>query len=274
MFHARKLKPDRSIGGFIYPLSILLFFGLSSLLFGFVVGFYAIAGFFGIYAVYALFIFARTGNLGHLVVSLYQIFVGCMLILAAQFIDLGMHYTRKEWLIAWVTGIIFFGVLIVYLAATKKIKWRGREIFELAAETVEDAGNGYTPRPRPVGKVEFSRQELLAFARFCARNLIAVVYLSPRQATLVPIKMGDEYSFLFRSAGSQLEQTWISFDFEGDVSVHIAQKDYLDYREPLAFDKLCESLGQLFIDFAGMHQRGEGVRIIDRLDAVGLSYFS
>jgi hypothetical protein len=197
-----------------------------------------------------------------------------MLILAAQFIDMGMRFARKEWLIAWITGIIFFGVLIVYLAATKKIKWRGREIFELAAETVEEAGNGYTPRPRPVGKVEFSKQELLAFARFCARNLIAVIYLSPRQATFVPIKMGDEYSFLFRSTGSQQEQTWISFDFDGEASVHISQKDYLDYKEPLAFDKLCESLGQLFIEFAGMHQRGEGVRIIDRLDALRLSYFS
>ncbi len=273
MFQTRKLKPDRSIGKLIYPLSVLLSFGVSTLIFGFVVGFIVLASFFWIYALYALFIFIRTGNLGHLVVAAYQVYMGIILLLAAQYLT-DLDTAREEWKIAWITGVIVFGILIIYLAWTKKIKWRGREIFELAAETVEEAGNGYTPRPRPVGRVEFSRQELLAFGRFCARNLIGLVYLSPRQATLVPIKMGDEYSFLFRSAGSQLEQTWISFDFDGDVSVHIAQKDYLDFQEPLAFDKLCESLGRLFIEFAELHQRGEGVRIIDRMDALQLNYFS
>jgi len=86
--------------------------------------------------------------------------------------------------------------------------------------------------------------------------------------------MGDEYTFMFRASGGYPDTTWINFDFEGDVSVHISQKDYLDYRESLAFDQLCESLGRLFIEFAEMHQRGEGVRIIDRLDALKLSYFS
>jgi hypothetical protein len=180
----------------------------------------------------------------------------------------------REWQFAWVLGVVPFGVLIIYLAATKRIKWRGREIFELAAEGLEETGNGYTPRPRPVGRVEFGKAEILAFARFCTRHLIAVAYVNPRQVTFVPVKMGQEYTFMFRSGGSHQEATWISFDFDGDVSVHIAQKDYLDYMEPLAFDKLCVSLGQLFIEFAEMHQRGEGVRIIDRMDALRMSYFS
>jgi len=221
MFHARKVKPDRSIGGLIYPLTVLLSFGLSTLIFGFVVGFIVVASLLWIYALYALYIFIRTGNLGHLVVTANQVYMGVLLFLAANYLS-DLDTAREEWKIAWITGFICFGVLILYLVLTKKIKWRGREIFELAAETVEEAGNGYTFRPRPIGRVEFSKQELLAFARFCTRHLIAVVYLSPRQATFVPIRMGEEYSFLFRSAGSQKEQTWISFDFDGDVSVHIA----------------------------------------------------
>jgi hypothetical protein len=48
--------------------------------------------------------------------------------------------------------------------------------------------------------------------------------------------------------------------------VHIAQKDYLDYREPLAFDQLCTSLGQVFIAFFELYNKGEGVRVIDRMD--------
>jgi hypothetical protein len=186
----------------------------------------------------------------------------------------GQWPPRVEWMVAWMTGVIFFGVLLVYLVGTKQIKWRGREIFELSAAPVDETGNGYTPRPRPTAKVELSRLEIFRFARFCSSPLIAYAYVSPRQISLVPVKMGDEDTFLFRRSGSNPEVTWISFDFKGEVAVYISHKDYLDYAEPLAFDKLCESLGLLFIEFAEMYQRGEGVRIVDRMDALKMSYFS
>jgi len=271
MFQTRKLKQDRSIGGLIIPMGVILSVVLSMFFFGPATGFIVLAAIFWAAALYSLYIIVRTGNSGHLAIFLFQSFAGLMSFLAPDYMFDGDFQT---WKFAWILGVVPFGMLIVYLAATKRIKWRGREIFELAAESVEETGNGYTPRPRPVGRVEFSKQEIMAFARFCARNLIAAVYVSPRQVTFVPVKMGSEYTFMFRSGGAHQETTWISFDFDGDVSVHIAQKDYLDYTEPLAFDKLCESLGQLFIEFAGMHQRGEGVRIIDRMDALRMSYFS
>jgi len=271
MFQTRKLKPDRSFSGWIIPIGSILIIVLSMLFFGYAAMFIALAGMFWVAALYSLYIFARTGNSGHLVVFFFQVFAGLMGFLAPDYIS---DQRFQEWRFAWIFGVVSFGVLIVFLAVTKRIKWRGREIFELVAELVEETGNGYTPRPRPVGRVDFSKQEILAFARFCARHLIAVVYVSPRQVTFVPVKMGSEYTFMFRSGGAHQETTWISFDFDGDVSVHIAQKDYLDYIEPLAFDKLCESLGQLFIEFAEMHRRGEGVRIIDRMDALRMGYFS
>ena len=37
--------------------------------------------------------------------------------------------------------------------------------------------------------------------------------------------------------------------------ITISHKDYLDYREPLAFDALCDSLGQVFIDFLELFSR-------------------
>ena len=273
MFQSRKLKPDRSIGGLIIPLISVFIFGLSALIFGFPTGLKVLAVGFWIFAVYCSYIFIRTGNTGHLVVSADQIFVGIMLFISADYVP-GRWPPRDEWMIAWIAGIIFFGVLIVYLAATKKIKWRGREIFELAAEPVDAVGDGYTPRPRPIGKVEFTKQEILAFARFAAKNLISIVYYGPKQATFVPVKMGDEYTYPFRLSGSRHETTWINFDFEGEVSVHIAHKDYLDYRQPLAFDPLCASFGQVFIDFFELIQKNEGSRVIDRLDDLNIAYFS
>lgn len=272
MFQARKLKPDRSLGGLIVFLVILAVFGLSALLFGYVAGFY-IAGFLlWVYALFYFFVFLRTGNIAHLVPTTYLVFLGLMFILAPYFGE--RAETDIGYRIAWFSGILFFGTLLVYVAYTRKIKWRGREIFELAAESVEDSGNGYTPRPRPVGKVEYTKQEILSFSRFITHHLIAIAYVNPKQITFVPVKMGDEFLHLLKLGGPDYDTTWINIDFDGDISVHISQKDYLDYREPLAFDKLCESLGQLFVDFIELHNRGEGIRVIDRLDAVGLSFFS
>ena len=273
MFHTRKLKPDRSIGGALVPLAIVLIFGLSALVFDIPVALLVFALMVWVYALYSLYVFIRTGNLGHLAVCLYQVFLGLMAALASlNFED--RLFPDARYGVAWITGVVVFGIIIVYLVATKKIKWRGREVFELAAESVEQVGNGYTPRPRPVGKVEFTKQEILAFARFVTRNLIAIAFVGPKGVTFVPVKMGDEFTYLLRMRGSFLDATWISFDFDGDVSVHISQKDYLDYSEALAFDKLCVSLGGLFVEIAGLHQRGEGVRIIDRMDALRLSIFS
>jgi len=128
--------------------------------------------------------------------------------------------------------VIFFGVLIIYLAATKKIKWRGREVFELAAGPVETVGDGYTSRPRPIGRVEFTKGEILAFARFATRNLISIVYYG-KAGHLCARKNGQRVHLSVQAARLRHEVTWINFDFEGEVSVHIAQKDYLDYQQPL-----------------------------------------
>ena len=73
----------------------------------------------------------------------------------------------QEFKAAYISTVVFFGFLIVSLALTRRLKWRGREIFELAGESVEETGDGYTTRPRPVGKVEYSPQQMHAFARFC-----------------------------------------------------------------------------------------------------------
>jgi hypothetical protein len=273
MFQTMKLKPDRSIGGWIVPLSMLAVFGISLLTLGFRRGLFVLVGLILLYALYSLYVFIRTGNFEHLVLCAYQVFLGSMAFFLPSYVGKN-RIEPLEGVAAYLIGLIFFGVLIVFLAATKRLKWRGREILELAAEPVEETGNGYTARPRPVGRVEFSKQEILNFARFCARHLISVNYVNPRQAVFVPVRMGQEYTYLFRIGGAHPDSTWISFDFDGEVATHIAQKDYLDYQEPLAFDKLCESLGRLFIEFAEMHRRGEGARIIDRMNALQLSFLA
>jgi hypothetical protein len=270
MLHTRKLKSDRSIGGWIVPLIMIALFCISLIIFGYWIGLHILSILIWIYAAYSLFVFIRTGKTEHLVLCVFQIFLGWISYQLPAYVSSG-RVVSKDFVLAAMLGLICFGVLIIYLLANRRLKWRGSEIFEMAAETVENNGNGYTSRPRPIGRVEFSRQELLAFTRFCAKNLIAVTYTSPVQVILVPVRMGQEYTYLFRTGGTNPDSTWIVFNFDGDVAVHISQKDYLNFLEPLSFDDLCESLGHLFIEFALLYQRGEGVRIIDRMNAIRMS---
>lgn len=272
MIHARKLKPDRSLGGLIPVLISLGIFGLSVLVFDFTISFYILAILMWLFSGVYLLIVLRTGNLAYLVSVSYLVYAGVMLYLAPYYInragdDMGYR-------LAWFTGIIFFDILMAYVIFTKRIKWRGREIFELAGADIDDTNHGYTSRPRPIGKVEISKTEIQSFARYLSRHLIALTYTTANQVFFVPVKMGHEFKHLLRVNSPNTLDTWISFAFDGDVSVHVGHKDYLDYWEPLAFDQLCESLGQLFVEFAELHRQGEGVRIIDRMDAVGLGYFS
>ncbi|PWB56406.1 MAG: hypothetical protein C3F13_02390 [Anaerolineales bacterium] len=274
----RKLKPDRNVTGPLIPLGMIAIFGLTSLIFGVPVGMYITAGMISLFSLYSLYVFLRTRNLPQLVIFVYSAFLVFVFVVAAGKISVGNitgnPFNSLEFAMAYFFTLMFFSFVIVYLAATRKAKWRGREIFELAAEPVEKTGNGYTSRPRPVGKVEYSPQQIRQFAKFCGRNLIALPYLSSKNTTLVPIKMGDEYGRVLGLAGDFRDASWVNFDVDGEVSVHIAQKDYLDYREPLAFDQLCNSFGQVFIDFFELVNRGEGIRAVDRMDDLKISIFS
>jgi len=226
-----------------------------------------------LFSAFYLYGYVRTGNAPQLVVCAEGAFFGILLLVFEP--NFGINkVVNIGFRAAYMSGVVFFGFLIVSLALTRRLKWRGREIFELAAESVEENDNGYTSRPRPVGKVEYSPSQVRAFARFCSRHLIALPYVTSKNISLVPVKMGDEFGRLLGLSGDYRDATWVTFDMDGEVSVHIAKMDYLDYREPLAFDPLCNSLGQLFIDFIELFEKGESIRIIDRMNDLNMGIFS
>ncbi len=264
----RRLKPDRNIIGAMVPLSIFLIFGLAAMAFGVSTGLVVLAALLWVVSLFYLYAFARTGNLAQLVIVADFAFFGYMVYIAARQIG------RLEFALVYFFGLLFFAVVLGFLAFTRRLKWRGREVFELAAEAVEEGGNGYTARPRPVGKLAYSPQQMQDFARYMARHLVALSYRTSQNITLVPIKMGEEYGRLLGLSGDYRDATWVNFDANGEVSVHIAHKDYLDYRQPLAFDPLCASLGQVFIEFFVLFNKGEGVRIIDRMDDLKIGFLS
>jgi hypothetical protein len=280
----RKLKPDRNITGALIPLSMLPVFGLTSLIFGIPTGMLTLAVMISLFGLFYLYVFIRTGNVFLLVICADCVFFTFMLVLASGKLADSMGnfmanpfdnpFERTEFALAYFTGLIFFGILLIFLTLTRRLKWRGREIFELAAEPVEETDNGYTSRPRPVGKVDYSPEQMRNFARFCARHLIALPYITSKNITMVPVKNSEEFERLLGLSGDYRDATWVNFDEDGEVSVHIAQKDYLNYRQPLAFDQLCTSFGRIFIDFFDLYNKGEGVRVIDRMDDLRISIFS
>lgn len=268
MYAIRKLGPNRSYGMVLIPFLALAGAALSGVFFGLSGANVFLGAVFIIYAAYTLLTFARTGNTGFVVVAVFQITGGIVLGLR---VTSGMTGRLLLLLVFLMACMVLFLVWTLILAATKRIKWRGREILELAAASVEQAQDGYTGRPLPVGKTEFDRETLLGFAAFARRHLLAATYIGNDRVALVPVGQGQEPAYLLGLKGDYSGETWVSFDFAGNVSANVSQRDYLNYREALSFDKLCQSLGDLFIEFVGMYQRGEGVRILNRLDAVGLS---
>ncbi len=90
----------------------------------------------------------------------------------------------------------------------------------------------------------------------------------------VPVRMGREYGALFAPGRDYESDTWVAFGDDGGVTVNISEADYLAYRDDLDFDRLCQSLADVFLDFFEMHRKGQDARIIDRLDAMGVGIFS
>ena len=270
MYKIHKLKPDRSITGLIPAITAITVGALIGTFFGLKAGFTFIAVFFWAFSLYTFIGFVRTKNTGFIIPALYQFFGGIM-VFTSQVVSGGERSAAGN---ASLICTLFFLVWLIYLAATKKIKWRGREILELAADPVEDIDNGYTSRPLPAGKTEFTRRQIIEFTEFTRRNLIAVPYVGKDKVVFVPVMMGREFGFILGLKQDYTDETWVSIDFDGNVSVNISHRDYLNYKEALSFDQLCESMGNLFVEFMEIYHRGESVRIIDRMDALSIGIFS
>ncbi len=271
MYVIRKLKPDYDFYGILVPFAAILIGTAVGVFVRPSAGFLAVGLFFAGYALISLLTLVRTRNTGFLVMMLFQVSGGLVCYTMPLLID---HGTGRPLLILFQVCTFFFLIWLMLLVAGKKLKWRGREILELAGNPVEEIGNGYTPRPLPVGKTNYSDQQILSFSAFALKNLIAMPYIGKNKVVFVPVKQGNEFSFVVGMKTDYANETWVSFDFEGKVTVNISRRDYLNFKEPLAFDKLCTSLGNLFIELVDLYLRGEGERIIDRMNSVGVPYYS
>jgi hypothetical protein len=164
-------------------------------------------------------------------------------------------------------------IWLFYMMVTSQTRWKGNHILELAAIGVDPSNNAYTERPFPVREIDFSKDEILAMAAYFRKNLISIHYNDGDKIYFVPINNSAAMGLLFRPGFNVIEDTWIAFDPSGQVSVHISRKTYLSYKENLAFDQVCNNLGNLFIEFLDDYRKGEDVRIMDKLNTVKSDFF-
>ncbi|MBU8921701.1 MAG: hypothetical protein KOO63_07755 [Bacteroidales bacterium] len=266
-----KLKPDRSIAGLLPAFFTLAGCLLMAMIFGRDSMAWFVTMVFLSFSILSFSSFFRTRSIGYLASACY-LTMGTVALASIPGSVFGLP-DRSVYEIMRAATLPFIAWLI-YVMVTKKVKWRGRELLELAADPVDRLGNGFTERPRPSGSVEYSRNEISGFADFCGRHLIVLPHRESDRIYFVIIRMGKEFFHLWNPGRDISRDSWVCFDFEGKVSVNISRDDYYEYRDDLEFDKLCASLGDLFVEFLEMHTSRQETRIIDRLNKVRTGWFS
>lgn len=267
----KKLKPDRDFRGILPGLLTVLIFIITTLIAGIEAGLISLFVLAISWFLFSLIAFYRTKNIGYFLMIFYSL---CMTFYFALVPRGPFGLSTKNTASAFIVLAVFIIFGLVYLMFTKKYKWRGRDILELAAEPVTTIENGFTPRPHPIGKLDYSKEEILEFAKFASKNLIAMPYIEADRVVLALVKMGREFGFLFTPNNNYQIKTWVAFDNEGGISVNISKEDYFNYKENLSFDKLCESLGNVFKDFFELFRKGEEVRIIDKMNDMKIAFLS
>ena len=141
-------------------------------------------------------------------------------------------------------------------------------MLELAAMPVKHKQNGFTERPLPSGKINGTQEEVDAFALFLQKHLIAMPHVENSETFF---SLTSTYSKQIGLKRGYKDESWVSFGQNGKVNVFIPKRDYLQYKDAFSFDQLCTNLGNLFVEFFELYRQGDGVRIIDRLNALKLN---
>jgi hypothetical protein len=262
-----KLRPDRSINVFLPAIFVLLAFFITLIYFGLNTAYNILGVGFWVVGVMQFVVYSKTLNTGYMISTLYLVCIGIFAFsLDFESLNRGERLSNTSALLGLLC--IFFIGWLIYLLVTGQIKWKGRYVFELAARNIHSTDNGFTERPKPAGLADYTIDEILGYARFMAKNLVCFSYFDGGKLYLIPVSQGKEWGMALGPGHKMLNRSWISFDEEGHVTVHITRDDYLNYRDAFSFDQLCDALGQLFIDFLELYKHGDAKMIINRLEAM------
>lgn len=170
-------------------------------------------------------------------------------------------------MLTWIINLLIFLVTIPLLGPVTSKAFRleqsARKLFKTAAQIVPTSHNGFTARPFYAGNTEYSKEQLTGFARFLSGHLI-VYPVFAETGLYLTFSMGKSPF----SVHEPSEISYIALDNIGAITVHIAASDYKRFRKELTFDRLCESMGNLFKRFLEYYINNQEYRIITELKPV------
>jgi len=268
MFFERKTKSQNILKSIWFPIVTLAVFFTVISLFGPRPAFYTLGGIFFLAPIFPFATALKTRNNSYLAVGFFQVFTGLVCISAPSAIEDKSNASLIPLFI-----VIMYALMLVvgYQVLNRKLRWRGEEIFELAALPIEDIGNSFTARPRPAGQVPVSKTEMIRFVDFVSRSLIAFPFKEENRVVFVLTLPGNDLPYIFGYKKNHLEDTWVAIDYDGNITVNITEEDYLLFKMDLDFDQLCQSLGNVFSEFLFLSKEGKESQIIDRMNALRLS---
>jgi len=178
----------------------------------------------------------------------YLIPLGFYLLAALTFFSFPLHSDYLTGGLAVLSGLFF--MLFLGILFKRKIKWRYREILELAA----------------AGKIQVQPPELSSFPGFLLKYGIAwpliyrekLVFVIPRNMLVYLLGLKKDFQ----------KATYVAIDQEGQLMVKISEKDYSQYQHEFTFDQLCAALGNLFVDFLDQYKNGQSHKIIERMNSL------
>ena len=165
------------------------------------------------------------------------------------------------------TYLILLIILILFIILNwrtfynqERFERNSRRLFRLAAELINDTGNGFTERPFTAGKIDLSKEELEGFARFLNGKFIAKPFYHDKRTTFT-ISMNKSLLVI----NSPHEVSYVDFDQSGNITVVISKNDYGEYTKRFSFDRLCNSMAMVFTRFLAYYKQGMENRIITEL---------
>jgi hypothetical protein len=265
MFIRKLRSPGINFEHIIAIITVSLFI-IFLIIFGFrkAYGIFALIGLF--YTIVNTILYFKTRNSGYLANTFLFL---CIIFFSLFIFIYGLE--QKKTLITTVAVLtIIAGIWVIVNLFSRKLKWRTREVLELAAMPVTETEDGFTNRPLVAGRINFTEREIRAFSMFMRKNLIATPY---EEEDKIIFSIDVPFWELVWKKRDWTSDTKVIFHYDGNVTVNIAKNEYLKYKERLSFDQLCDSLGKLFIEFLDLYVKGEGIRVIDRFNALKLNPF-
>jgi len=172
----------------------------------------------------------------------------------------GYSIFKAGYFITFLIMVLFIIVNWNSFYSQERFEVNSRRLFRLAAELIRDTSGGFTERPYSAGKLTVSKDELLGFSRFLnGKYVVRTFHLEDR----------IYFSFSMNKSLVNLEDpkevSHIVIDFNGNISVAVAEKDYRDYVNRFSFDQVCSSMAVIFERFLGYYRQGLEARIITEL---------